>query len=29
MIGMEAYQKFKHEKELLRLLVKGEKEIEL
>jgi prevent-host-death family protein len=28
MIGVEAYEKFEHEKELLRLLAKGEKEIE-
>ena len=29
MIGVEAYEKFEHEKELLRLLAKGDKEIEL
>jgi len=29
MIGVEAYEKSEHEKELLRLLAKGDKEIEL
>ena len=29
MIGVEAYERFEHEKELLRLLAKGEREIEL
>lgn len=29
MIGVEAYEKSEHEKELLRILVKGEREIEL
>jgi prevent-host-death family protein len=29
MIGVDAYEKFEHEKELLRLLAKGEREIEL
>ena len=29
MIGVEAYEKFEHEKELLKLLAKGEREIEL
>ena len=29
MIGVEAYERFEHEKELLRLLAKGDREIEL
>jgi len=29
MIGVEAYERFEHEKELLRLLAKGVREIEL
>ena len=29
MIGVEAYEKFEHEKELLKLLAQGEREIEL
>jgi prevent-host-death family protein len=29
MIGVEAYEKSEHEKELLRLLAKGEREIEI
>ncbi len=29
MIGVDAYEKYEHEKELLRLLAKGEKEIEI
>ncbi len=29
MIGVEAYEKSEHEKQLLRLLVKGDREIEL
>jgi prevent-host-death family protein len=29
LIGVEAYEKFEHEKELLRLLAKGDKEVEL
>ena len=29
MIGVEAYEKAEHEKELLRILAKGEREIEL
>lgn len=29
LIGVEAYEKFEHEKELLRILAKGEKEVAL
>ena len=29
MIGVDAYEKSEHEKELLRLLAKGEREIEI
>ncbi len=29
MIGVEAYERFEHERELLRLLAKGDREIEL
>jgi prevent-host-death family protein len=29
LIGVEAYEKFEHEKELLRLLAKGDREVEL
>ncbi len=29
MLGVEAYEKSEHEKELLRLLAKGDREIEL
>ena len=29
MIGVDAYEKFEHEKELLRLLAKGDREIEI
>ena len=29
LIGVEAYEKFEHEKELLRLLAKGDREIDL
>ena len=29
MIGVDAYEKFEHEKELLRLLAKGDREIEV
>ena len=29
MIGVEAYEKFEHEKELLRILAKGEREVAL
>ena len=29
LIGVEAYEKFEHEKELLRLLARGDREVEL
>jgi hypothetical protein len=29
LIGVEAYEKFEHEKELLRLLAKGDREVDL